>query len=326
MSDLSFPMYQRLISPGPRLPLIKEWLLEDVWSLERYESLSRIEYLKTGEDRVNKVEEVIASAASRLYDEFLQTPDAERDILQFLTSEKPRAAVIFDGLSLREMPVLKKLSEASGLKIKDYGLSWAVIPTETMDFITQRLKLSNTAPSQLKSQLKGLGIFAYYFSDTGERHRLEKQGNLLLWSAFPDITYGDSGAKFPQHFEQIHTRLEGAWRNTVQQIPGGREILLTSDHGYVFFGSGHAFPRSNESIKPLNAFFGGERFRKLQPGEVPPFHPDIRVFEAESYRVAVVKGRVQTHPPGPSSAKLYKHGGLSIMEILVPWIILSPEG
>jgi hypothetical protein len=306
-------MYQRLISPGPRLPVIKEWLLDDVWSLKRYESLPRIEYLKTGEDRVNKVEEVIASAASRLYDEFLQTPDENRDILQFLTSEKPRAAVIFDGLSLREMPVLKKLSEVSGFKIKDYGLSWTVIPTETMDFITQRLKLINTAPSQLKSQLKGLSIFAYYFSDTGERHQLERQGNLLLWSAFPDVTYGDSGAKFPQHFEQIHT-------------PGEREILLTSDHGYVFFGSGYAFPRSNESIKPLNAFLGGERFRKLQPGEASPFHPDLRVFERESYRVAVVKGRVQTHPPGPSSAKLYKHGGLSIMEILVPWIILSPEG
>lgn len=38
----------------------------------------------------------------------------------------------------------------------------------------------------------------------------------------------------------------------------------------------------------------------------------------------MVRGRVQTHPPGPASARLYKHGGLSLMEMLTPWIVLEP--
>jgi hypothetical protein len=34
---------------------------------------------------------------------------------------------------------------------------------------------------------------------------------------------------------------------------------------------------------------------------------------------------VQPHPPGPAASKLYKHGGLSLMEMLTPWVLLEPE-
>jgi hypothetical protein len=32
---------------------------------------------------------------------------------------------------------------------------------------------------------------------------------------------------------------------------------------------------------------------------------------------------VQTHSSGQASSKLYKHGGLSLMEMLTPWIVLE---
>jgi hypothetical protein len=41
--------------------------------------------------------------------------------------------------------------------------------------------------------------------------------------------------------------------------------------------------------------------------------------------VVVLRGRVQTHPPGQQSTKLYKHGGLSLMEMLTPWVVLEPR-
>lgn len=50
-------------------------------------------------------------------------------------------------------------------------------------------------------------------------------------------------------------------------------------------------------------------------------HPDLAVFPHR--RVAMVRGRVQTHPPGPAATRLYKHGGLSLMEMLTPWIVLD---
>ncbi len=324
MTDLTIEMYQKFISPGPRLPWIKKWLLEEVWSQEKYGSMNRVDYLRTGEEKVNKLEEIIAASAPRVYDEFLESPPSDRDILNFLKNNSDSAVVIFDGLSLREMPILKKMCEESGFQIKEFDVSWGCVPSETMDFIAQRLGLINTSPSQLpnKPALKELGISAYYYAQPSDRRRLNKNDSLLLWSSFPDSTYGDSGARFAHHFDQIHTLVETAWRNTVQDIPKNKTIIVTSDHGYVFFGPGLSFPRSNEALRPLNAFLSGERFCKFEKREDVPEHPDLKVIEDK--HLALIKGRVQTHPPGTASTKLYKHGGLSIMEMLVPWIKIEP--
>ena len=68
--------------------------------------------------------------------------------------------------------------------------------------------------------------------------------------------------------------------------------------------------------------FGDERYRRLTEEDVkPPEHPDLAVYPGR--KVAVLRGRIQTHPPGKGANRLYKHGGLSIMEILVPWIVLG---
>jgi hypothetical protein len=49
--------------------------------------------------------------------------------------------------------------------------------------------------------------------------------------------------------------------------------------------------------------------------------PDLTLLPHRS--VAMIRGRIHTHPPGPASSRLYKHGGLSLMEILTPWIVLA---
>lgn len=325
MSNLIQDVFKDITSPGPRTQWLKKWLLENVWSPERYNSMTPSEYLKQGEFSVNELEEIIASAAYRLYDEFLGEITPERDVSYFLQNESPCAVVIFDGLSVREIPVLLRLAERSNLVPREVSASFSSLPTETLDFIQTRLRLGNTPPSQLprKRELRERGVIAYYYDNPNQQYQLNREATkLLLWSAFPDNTYSDSGARFVEHFEQIHALLEPAWLNTVQQIPPGCKILVTSDHGYVFFGHGLSFPRKNDFLRPLSEFLGGERYKRLtDTNDTPPQHPDLMIYP--SYKVAVIRGRVQTHPPGKSAARLYKHGGLSIMEMLVPWVILE---
>ena len=324
MPLLDRALLDRLTVPGPRLPWLAEWLMEDVWSSDRYADLGPLEYLQQGEKEVNAFEELLAAAAWRIYDELLTPPSSERDLSTFLEGQEPRSAVVFDGLSLREVPAVLRLAEQARLEIQTVGFSLAAVPGDTMEYVEQRLGAGRVAPSQLRSrrELAERGIKAYYYSHQNQQHRLEENGEtLLLWSAFPDNTYADSPARFPQHFEQIHSLLETAWLNTIQQLPKGRRILITSDHGYVFFGSGLSFARDNEELRPLRAYLAGERFRRLGDGTPPPEHPDLAVLEDKG--VAVIRGRVQTHPPGPAAAKLYKHGGLSLMEMLTPWIVLE---
>lgn len=328
MPDLDSAMFERLVSAGPRLPWLQQWLLEEVWSPARYRSLSRAEYLEKGERAVNALEEVVAAAAPRLYDEMLAPPEPGRDIRCFLENEQPCAAVVFDGLSLREVPALLELAERSRLDAREIGVTHAPVPSETIDYVEHRLQAGRVTPTQLPSrrELRDAGIATYLYDNAMRHHQLdERSPALLLWSSFPDYTYRDSGARFREHFEQIHVVLETAWLNTVQQVPGRRRILVTSDHGYVYFGAALSFPRSNQELRPLTQYLGGERFKRLGDGELTPTDsPDLAIYPERG--VAVLRGRVQTHPPGPSAGKLYKHGGLSIMEMLTPWVILQVSG
>ena len=316
-------VFDRLSAPGPRLGWLADWLTGSVWSPGRFSAFQPVQYLQEGERTVNEIEEVIAASAPRTYDELTTVP-ANREILQFLDSPEPSAVMVFDGLSLREVPALLRLADAAGFTVEEKGIGLAALPSETVDFVDQRLGCGRVGPSSLggRRDLKDRGIQAYYYAHPGERHTLDPDARaLLLWSSFPDNTYKDSGARFAEHFMQIQVLLESAWKATVMSIPRGRRILVTSDHGYVFLGAGLSFTRNREELRPLTAYLGGERYARLSVSDEPPTHDDLKIYPERD--VAVLKGRVQLHPPGPASNKLYKHGGLSLMEMLTPWLVLT---
>jgi hypothetical protein len=309
-----------LTKPGSRLPWIKKWLLQDVWTLPLYDSMSRIDYLRSGEERVNRFEELVVSTADRIYAELLSPPPVEKSLLNVMKHDT--AVVVFDGLSLREIPIILNLSNKSGFRVSETDCSAAAIPCETMDFVEREFKCGKTGPSSLHSrtELKSLGITAVYTNNITQPTGLS-DGNspLVLWSAFPDNTYNDSGARFENHFENIHIQFETAWMNTVQQIKNRKKIIITSDHGYIFFGTG--MDRASVDINELNSYFGNDRNKILAENPDPPESDDIVIDQGRG--IAMIKGRVRTRSTGEAAAKLYKHGGLSLMEMLTPWVVLE---
>jgi hypothetical protein len=314
---------ERLSVPGPRLPWVCGWLTRDVWTPERFQAEAPVEFLERGEKAVNALEDILTASAARFYDE-MGAPSPDRDLSRFLGGEESCAAVVLDGLSLREMPALLALASQSGKEVEQQGVATAALPSETMDFVEQRLGVGHVAPSALgsRAELKTRGIKAYYYAHPGERHPLDADARaLLLWSAFPDNTYRDSGARFAAHFAQLQAGLEAVWKATVMAIPPGRRILITSDHGYAYLGSGLCALRTREEVRPLTEYLGGERCARPSVKGPPPVHPDLARYPERD--VAVLRGRVPTYPSGPSSNKLYKHGGLSLMEMLTPWVILK---
>ena len=323
MPSFTREIFDHLSAPGPRLDWLATWLTGSVWSPERFKAMPPVRYLEEGERVTNEVEEVIAASAPRVYDEMTAVP-VGREVAEFLEATTPAAVVVFDGLSLREVPALLRLAVDAGFSVVENGVSVAALPCETLDFVEQRLRCGRVAPSQLvgRRDLKDRGIAAYYYTHVGERHRLDADRRaLLLWSSFPDNTYRDSGARFAEHFAQIQSLLESAWKATVMSIPRGRRILVTSDHGYVFLGPGLSFSRHRDDLRSLTSYLGGERQARISERGEPPVHEDLAIYRGRD--LAVLKGRIQLHPPGPSANKLYKHGGLSLMEMLTPWVVLS---
>ena len=323
MEILDQVLFKRLTEPGPRLTWITKWLLEEVWSRVRYQTHAPSEFLRGGEEQTNRLEILVASAAGRIYGELLSNPDTSRTLLNAL-SDSNTALVVFDGLSIREIPMILNLADKSGFKISLTGTSQAAIPSETMDFIERELPCGRIAPSQLQSrkEFKEKGIVAIYSRDITQPLSCEyEESPLLVWSAFPDVTYKDSGARFESHFDNIHAMFETAWMNIVQQIKGKERIIITSDHGYIFFGTGMDFPRTPSELRELNTYFGNNRNISLGENPKPPESDDI--WTDTSRNVALVKGRVRTRSTGEAASKLYRHGGLSLMEMITPWIELE---
>jgi hypothetical protein len=323
MEKVGHALFEKLINPGPRLPWIKDWFLNEVWSCDRYKKNERMDFLHKGEEEINRFESLISSAASRIYEELFSITDTTKRLLNAL-SNPDTAVVVYDGLSIREIPIILTLAEKSGFKLTNVDTSLAAIPSESIDFIEKELPCGRVAPPQLqgRKELKEKGISAIYHSNytlalTGEYERFP----LLVWSTFPDLTYRDSGAKFENHFENIHVLFETAWINTVQQIKGKRKIIVTSDHGYIFFGTGMDFPRTPSEQKELNNYFGNDRYILLSESSHPPQSDDV--FVDTLHNVAMVKGRVKTKSTGDAASRLYKHGGLSLMEMMTPWIELE---
>jgi len=318
MPIVDITLINKLTQAGSRLPIIKAWLMKSVWSEDRYKNMSALDYLHKGEAEVNDFEKLVAATADRIYGEFLESNG--KDICKEL-SDANTAVVVFDGMSIREMPILISLARKSGMKIIERDYAFSAIPSETVDFVEQRLKCGKIGPSQLpgRKELTDKGIKAVFLSSNTQALDADSENKaLLVWSAFPDNTYADSGARFDKHFENICTQLETAWMHSVQQIKVKKRIIITSDHGYIFFGAGLAFERKRPETEDLNRFLGNDRSKQLT-GPLGFDSDDLLVANG----FAMVKGRVQTRSTGQAATRLYKHGGMSLMECFTPWLVLE---
>ena len=210
---------------------------------------------------VARAEELISAGATRLWDELAAESATAPTPRAFLSldvepgSIRPvsRAVVVFDGLSLREMPLLLSLANATGFRVNEARAIATSFPTETLDFVSQRVLGPDAAhgigPSQLPGNgaLASRGAQAFYLDSLTPRITLPAGKSLLLWSTYPDRLFKDDEARFDtQLFPQFGEHIATLWKYTVQTVPSGVPIVITSDHGYIFL----AAPQKAPAILP----------------------------------------------------------------------------
>lgn len=329
MPALDVSLLAELTAPTARVPQVERWLLDEVWSEAAFEKAGRSpkDYLLDGERQINERESLLGATAGSLYRELLQAEANGRTVGGYFADHPAAAAVIFDGCSLREIPRLRELAQKSNRPVIEVGCSRAAVPSETTQFVVDRLGLGlpELGPSQLASrrELRDRNVRYYYFGQAASYHTIESgPESILLWCRFPDQRYTDSTAVDEGLFDGIWDGFDTAWRNTVQALPPDRAVLVTSDHGYVFLKSGFSDTRLKNLDRPLN----GKRFKFFEAGEsLPQAVPGLWVDG--SRRFATLAGRAHNRPQAPSASQsVYRHGGLSLMETLTPWLMLGPVG
>jgi len=317
-------LLMNLAKPGPRLPWIMDWLTSQVWSVSRYNELSPEAYLTKGEQEIHNFEELIATAGDRFYDELSAAASQVKPLAD--TIDEHTAVVVFDGASLREIPLFLQKASETGFRIVKNSASIAALPSTTTAFVEHRLIGKPIAPKTLpqRKELKDQGIKAYYFDDAITTHHIHCPNGekVLIWSAFPDVTYQDSDARFARHFADMQKLFDAAWKNTVMQIPRTKRIIVTSDHGYIFFGAGFDSTRLSDICDLLEQ----DRYKFFTEEETipnPASHPQLQILPGS--RLAMLRGRIKNRPRGPSGNRIYRHGGMSLMEMIVPWLVIERE-
>lgn len=312
-------VFDILTAPGDRLPALSELLHSEIWSTDRFQRLDPVEYLEKGELRVHQIEEVVLAAAPSLYDETAAASLRSPKLVDLFALGRKIAVVVLDGASIRELPLFEHLAASTGYGIVESQYRIAALPSDTEYFIEQKILGKRLAPSQLpgRQELIERGVTPLYYDAPIRTFDLQNNNSYLLWSHFPDGTHKDLSARFSSHFAEMRKLFDAVWKNIVLTIPKEYDVIITSDHGYIFFGPELESTVSTETPRLLN----NDRFRFYNSDEpLPSDVPELQVLGDR--RLAMLRGRIKNRPQGPSGNKVYRHGGMSLMEMLTPWLVL----
>jgi len=235
------------------------------------------------------------------------------------------AVLILDALSLRELPFL-----LNGAKKRNISLSWDITgseaPSDTDQFahalgVPSRSHFSgNRAPGtfNLFPSKVYTDVFSMPFEDCIEL--IPHETNIFIWHSWLDDLI-HVHKKLPDQIyrnAEITLQSDGFW-DFANRLRQGRKLLITSDHGYAvskLFSSEEIDP---DIIGILRETFGASRYKKASAPWRESFMPPIVVSHNEHH---IVMGQRKWSIQGGFPHVC--HGGLSLLEVAVPFIEIPP--
>ncbi len=237
-----------------------------------------------------------------------------------------RAVLVLDALSLREMPWLLGGAQARNIQPSDVRVTGAEAPSDTDQFaralgVPSRSHLAgNGAPGSfnLFPSKAYTDVISVPFEDGvgGIPH----ESNVFVWHSWLDDLIHVHKKLPDQIYKAASTTLQGdGFWIFVNRLRQGRKLVITSDHGYAvskLFSSEEIDP---DVIEKLRDTFGAARYKMVTGPWQERFMPPNVVSHNEHHIVmGQRKWKVQGGFPHVC------HGGLSLLEVAVPFIELPP--
>jgi hypothetical protein len=244
----------------------------------------------------------------------------------WLNNAPGRAVLILDGLSLREIPWILEAAGNQGYKIHSARANLAELPPETTPFAKA---LGFAQRSALEANGAGGGEHSFQGATTEAGNMpwaecvacIGSYTGFVLWHYWPDIRIHDpTGASLESLAREAADKLTSKdfWL-LIQRLTMGRRLVITSDHGYAATGHFQNTEDPDQAKYLQQHFSSGRSAGDGQPGPwIPPL--DLRIDSAQGPHRMVLGRRKWKSPGGyPSLA----HGGLSLLEVAVPFIDIS---
>lgn len=237
--------------------------------------------------------------------------------------------LILDGLSLRELPWLLQGAKKQGFTLHGVTATASELPGETNEFAHA---LGLASRSQLQANGGGLThklqpaqtetIDLPWKDCTGLVNNASCAKNWVFWHHWPDAKLHDYGAG--QGLELLtkdaaqQLSSDDFW-GFVERLATGRRLVITSDHGYAATGY---FPDADGDVAAhLKQTFSSGR-SKAGNGDPGPFVPPVALHIDSPHGAHLLAlGRRKWRSQG--GYPTLTHGGLSLLEVLSPFIELS---
>jgi hypothetical protein len=282
------------------------------------------------ERQVGDIELLLSSSAWDLWYDFEScVPRTAACLIDFWgQSTNAKAVLILDGLSLREAPWILQEATRRGYNIHRGLVCGSEIPSDTTTFAKalgfgQRSSLENNGASATHrlngARTESLGAAWDYCLDW-----LASAPSIVLWHHWPDERIHQL-AKPGDGFQQLcreaaqHLTSDSFWK-VVEHMATGRRLVITSDHGYAASGM-FADVINRDQQQWLKKTFGGSRFAAACSSEdhwSPPISLCLQT-KTGTHQFALGRRKWSSSSGYPTLA----HGGLSLLEVAVPFIELS---
>lgn len=261
------------------------------------------------------------------YEEF--APRTSHALKQFwVNRNQGKAILILDALSLREAPWLVEQAMQRGYTLHQQRATGSELPGDTTPFAKalgfgQRSSLSNNQGKSEAFPNAWTEVSDLPFADCAAQ--ITVAPNIIFWHEWPDSEMhklaDDNGYRRLAKSAVNQLRSDDFWA-LVERLTTGRHLIITADHGYAHSG---LFPdvTSKDQSDYLKDGFRAGRATKAEAGNKPHYWvpPLTQTLDTQHGRWELVLGRRKWKSQGgyPSLT----HGGLSLLEVAVPFIELS---
>ena len=279
---------------------------------------------------ITELDNILSGSGWDLWDAFeASVPRASQALVEFWGRvQGGKAVLILDGLSLREAPWLLEQAQGRGYTIHQSCAQGSELPAETTAFahalgFPQRSALENNGAS-------GTHKLAGAVTETSELNFADcvgmvgTQPDLVFWHHWPDEQLhhlskpGDGLGKLAKAIQARLTSDE-FW-SFVERLATGRRLVITGDHGYAATG---LFPdlAAKDQADHMKEVFKGQRSADGATTDAPWVPPVEHSLTTTHGPHRYVLGRRKWK--SPSGYPTLQHGGLSLLEVFVPFIEMS---
>jgi len=269
-------------------PIKETWkILVDLWNT----SYSGDAYFRQ-EDTICEFEQELSNVFFEIYD-YLYKQIAK----SYFKIENP--LIIVDGMSIREGNLLLKDLKENGYDILDYSYGFSALPSTTERFReTTNFKYTEVKSGKIPSEINF---------------------GLPVWISYPDEILHHAARIVPP--PEAYNKTKQLLLEVLKTIEEAN-VLITSDHGYIMVNSVWALAGGDRKFLKERVF-GSRRYVEITQAEQKDLER-LRGLPTDARYVLIddnycyVRGRYFW--PIEGYGKVVAHGGLSLMECIIPRI------